>query len=255
MGGCAPTLTGNHFAFSPAIHPFQNDEEEAHLTPQQVKYRNMLDGLSLNASAIWERELKDGPIDAPLLIKVPYLAVCYLLDVVFEGRYVPSRFLLLETVARMPYFSYMTMLHLYETLGFWRRSAEVKRIHFAEELNEYRHLLIMESLGGDQPYFVRFLAQHSAIAYFVILCLLWLVSPSLSYRFSELLETHAVNTYGVFLDENEEVLRKLPPSLAAVEYYCFGSSDPFYAEFQTSSLATGDEVRPAIPSCSIAFSG
>ena len=26
----------------------------------------------------------------------------------------------------------------------------MKRIHFAEELNEYNHLLIMESLGGDQ---------------------------------------------------------------------------------------------------------
>jgi len=61
-------------------------------------------------------------------------------------------------------------------------------------------------------------------------------------RFSELLETHAVNTYGVFLDENEESLKSLPPSLAAVEYYCFGSSDPFYAEFQTSALASGEEV-------------
>jgi len=103
----------------------------------------------------------------------------------------------------------------------------MKRVHFAEELNEFRHLLIMESLGGDQRWWVRFLAQHSAIVYYALLCILWAVSPSLSYKFSELLESHAVNTYGVLLDENEEVLKELPPSLAAVEYYCFGSSDPF----------------------------
>jgi ubiquinol oxidase len=55
------------------------------------------------------------------------------------------------------------MLHLYETLGFWRRSADIKRIHFAEEWNEFHHLLIQESLGGDQPFYVRFMAQHSAL--------------------------------------------------------------------------------------------
>ena len=153
-----------------------------------------------------------------------------------------GRFFLLETVARMPYFSYITMLHLYETLGFWRRSADMKRIHFAEEINEFRHLLIMESLGGDQQWWVRFLAQHSAIAYYIILCLLWLLSPSLSYKFSEMLESHAVNTYGQFLEENEDALKQLPPSLTAVEYYSFGVSDPFYAEFQTSALSEGNEV-------------
>ena len=101
----------------------------------------------------------------------------------------------------------------------------------------------MESLGGDQAYWVRFMAQHSAIAYFIGLCFLWALSPSLSYRFSELLETHAVNTYGQFLDENEEVLKEMPPPLAAVEYYSFGTSDPFYAEFQTAALAEGKAIR------------
>lgn len=101
----------------------------------------------------------------------------------------------------------------------------------------------MESLGGDQAYWVRFMAQHSAIVYFIGLCFLWALSPSLSYRFSELLETHAVNTYSQFLDENDEVLKQMPPPLAAVEYYSFGTSDPFYAEFQTTSLAEGKEIR------------
>lgn len=225
-----------------AIKGEYRDEEEVALTEKQDKLQAKLEQLTLNSTEIWEREFSDGPIDAPLVIKVPYLLVCYLLDVVFEDRYVPSRFFLLETVARMPYFSYITCLHLYETLGFWRRSSEMKRIHFAEELNEFNHLLIMESLGGDQPWWVRFVAQHSAIVYYVVLCLLWAVSPSLSYRFSELLETHAVNTYGVFLDDNEELLKELPPSLAAIEYYTFGITDSFYGEFQTSALSSGDGV-------------
>lgn len=220
-----------------------NDEIDYSLTPYQIELQSKLEKLTLSSKAIWIREKEYGEVSAPFIIKIPYNVLCYMLDTVFEGKYPFSRFFLLETVARMPYFSYITMLHLYETLGFWRRSADMKRIHFAEELNEFRHLLIQESLGGDQQYYVRFLAQHSAIVYFTVLCLLWAISPTLSYKFSEMLETHAVHTYGQFMDENEDLLKELPPSLAAVEYYTFGSSDPFYAEFQTSALAQGKDIR------------
>ena len=110
------------------------------MTGNQKSARQKLKQLTLNSTAIWERERSRGPLVAPLVIKLPYLVLCYLLDVVFEGRYVPSRFFLLETVARMPYFSYISMLHFYETLGFWRRSTNVKRVHFAEEWNEVRAL-------------------------------------------------------------------------------------------------------------------
>lgn len=94
--------------------------------------REKLRNLTLDSAAIWEREERYNDVEAPLILNIPYLAVCYLLDYAFEGRYVPARFYLLETVARMPYFSYISMLHLYETLGWWRRSVDVKRIHFAE---------------------------------------------------------------------------------------------------------------------------
>jgi hypothetical protein len=33
---------------------------------------------------------------------------------------------------RMPYFSYISMLHLYETLGWWTIGTDVRRVHFAE---------------------------------------------------------------------------------------------------------------------------
>lgn len=54
----------------------------------------------------------------------------------------------------------------------------------------------MESLGGDQLWIDRFMAQHAAIVYYWILVLLFVVSPQLAYNFSELIEAHAVDTYG-----------------------------------------------------------
>jgi hypothetical protein len=48
-----------------------------------------------------------------------------------------------------------------------------------------------------------------------------------------MLETHAVDTYGQFIDENEDKLKELPPSLIAVEYYTVGISDPMFGEMQT----------------------
>jgi ubiquinol oxidase len=219
------------------FNEYNDEQDNPALTDRQRELQSKLKELTLDSSAIWERERARGPLVAPYIIKIPYLVLCYLLDVVFEGRNPFSRFFLLETVARMPYFSYITMLHLYETLGFWRRSSDIKRIHFAEEWNEFHHLLIMESLGGDQPYWVRFMAQHSALAYYIALCILWSMSPTLSYRFSEMLETHAVDTYGQFVDENEAILKELPPSMAAVEYYTVGVSDPMFGEYQTASVS------------------
>jgi hypothetical protein len=56
-----------------------------------------------------------------------------MLDTIFDGRPL-ARLWFLETVARVPYFSYISMLHLYESIGWWRIGANVKRIHFAEEV-------------------------------------------------------------------------------------------------------------------------
>lgn len=219
------------------------EEEDFDRSPTQIHLQEQLDQLTLTSSKIWERERARGEIVAPWAIKIPYYILCFFLDVGFEGKNVFSRFFLLETVARMPYFSYITMLHLYETLGFWRSSAEVKRVHFAEEWNEFHHLLIMESLGGDQPWWVRFLSQHSAIAYFIVLTHLFALSPSLSYKFSEMLETHAVDTYSQFLDENEALLKSLPPPLAAIKYYTLGITDPLFGEYQTTAQVKGTSIR------------
>ena len=198
--------------------------------------RSKLDALVLSNDAVWQRE-KDreeagGGVSAPLVLLVPYYVLCFALDVCFEDRPL-SRFWFLETVARMPYFSYVSMLHLYESLGWWRRSAETKRVHFAEEWNEFHHLLTMEALGGDQLWIDRFLAQHAAIAYYWILVILWLLSPTLAYNFSELIEAHAVDTYGEFVDANREALAELPAPRVTRLYY--NGPDLFlFDEFQTA---------------------
>jgi len=122
-----------------AIKGEYKDEDDRVLSEKQKKLQNELDSLTLSSAAIWEREEARGEVIAPFVIKVPYYVLCNMLDIMFKDKNVFSRFFLLETVARMPYFSYITMLHLYETLGFWRSSAEQKRVHFAEEWNEFHH--------------------------------------------------------------------------------------------------------------------
>lgn len=84
--------------------------------------------------------------------KLVHTLKSFLFDSIFQGQGVErayARFYALETIARMPYFSYVSVLHLLETLGSWRR-ADYLRLHFAESWNELHHLQAMEELGGNQ---------------------------------------------------------------------------------------------------------
>ncbi|KAF6253734.1 alternative oxidase-domain-containing protein [Scenedesmus sp. NREL 46B-D3] len=254
--------------------------------------RSKLRQVKLSNKAVWDREhareAAGGGVDTPWFVKGVYLSLCVFLDVAYDNRPL-QRFWFLETVARMPYFSYITMLHLYESFGWWRAGAELRKVHFAEEWNELHHLQvrravthlahlrpglaftccehalvtsgwqsavsaceqcstcahagtqsltsIMESLGGDQLWIDRFMAQHAAIIYYIILVGLFSFSPQLAYNFSELIEAHAVDTYGEFADANEELLKTLPPPLVAAQYYLSGDYYLF-DEFQTSQAGS-----------------
>ena len=57
-----------------------------------------------------------------------------------------------------------------------------------QEANELHHLMIMESLGGDQLWLDRFFAQHCAVFYFWAIILTFVFSPTNAYIFSELVE-------------------------------------------------------------------
>jgi len=69
----------------------------------------------------------------------------------------------------------------------------------------------------------------------------FLVSPTDSYRFSELIETHAVDTYAEFIEENEEALRNLPAPDVAHEYY--ENFIYYFYEFQLGSHEDPEGVR------------
>ncbi|KAF8064601.1 AOX4 [Scenedesmus sp. PABB004] len=202
--------------------PQEVADEHGELSEECKEIRDKLRKLVLNDADVWAREearkAKTGDVLAPWFIKAPFWALCVMLDACFANRPI-QRFWVLETVARIPYFAYISILHLYESLGFWRAGAELRRVHFAEEWNELHHLQIMESLGGDQLWFDRFLAQHAALAYYWVLIAMYLFSPRLAYAFSELVELHAADTYEEFVAANAHALAGLPPPLVAAAYY------------------------------------
>lgn len=102
--------------------------------------------LTLSNEAVSEaemiREAIGGEVETNPASRYLYDIGCLLLDNLFDGRPIP-RFWFLETIARVPYFSYVSMLHLYETFGWWREP-ELRKVHNAQEWNEvrsqYRHL-------------------------------------------------------------------------------------------------------------------
>ncbi|KAL7130347.1 hypothetical protein ABFS83_13G127800 [Erythranthe nasuta] len=158
-------------------------------------------------------------------------SVIKILDTLYRDRDY-ARFYVLETIARVPYFAFMSVLHMYESFGWWRRADYIK-VHFAESWNEMHHLLIMEELGGNAWWFDRFLAQHIAVFYYFMTAFMYALSPRMAYHFSECVEGHAFETYDKFIKTQGEELKDLPAPAVAVKYYTEGD---FYLfdEFQTS---------------------
>lgn len=196
--------------------------------PKAPELPAMVARFKLDIDKVVARETQRGVPESSPVVKAIFFALCWSLDRLYEGRPI-QKFWVLETVARLPYFSYITVLHLYESLGWWR-SPEIRHIHSAEEDNELHHLLIMEALGGDASWFDRFAAQHAALVYYWIITGLFILSPENAYNFSHLVEEHAYVTYQVFAQENAEVLRQVPPPPIAVKYYVEGYN---FDKFQT----------------------
>jgi hypothetical protein len=92
---------------------------------------------------------KGGGVDAHPISLTLYKVGCLFLDNLFDGRPI-QRFWFLETIARIPYFSYISMLHLYESLGWWRAVGKYI-IHI------YRPLL---ERGNSHSFFVILYLTH-----------------------------------------------------------------------------------------------
>jgi ubiquinol oxidase len=158
--------------------------------------------------------------------------------ILYYGNRPYARFAALETIARVPYFSYTSVLHLYETLGWFRKKQYIE-MHFAESWNELHHLLIMEDLGGNKLFWDRLLAQTIAFFYYWIVVVLYMCYPAVAYDLNKHVENHAFETYSKFLETNGEELKKLPPPKVAKEYYEQGDLYLFDA-FHSSHLKKYD---------------
>lgn len=184
-----------------------------------------LEGLEANELDGWVFQMNK------LLIDSVYNVISNLYPVEGTERdYV--RFYVLETVARVPYFAYLSVMHLQETLGLrYETMSDRMWMHYAEADNELHHLLIMEELLEEKVddegvvvasplyWWDKALAQTMALAYFwyVIVAFIW--NQAAAYHLSELIEDHAFNTYDNFLKENEERLKELPVTDTARQYY------------------------------------
>ncbi|WP_216595682.1 alternative oxidase [Myxosarcina sp. GI1] len=173
-----------------------------------------------------------GAIVMKALIRSLVVFFVFVVDVIYRNRSYP-RFYVLETIARVPYFSYLSVLHFYETIGFWRRSDWLK-VHFAETWNEFHHLLIMESLKGDRYWLDRFIAQHIAIVYYWIVVPLYMLFPRYAYYLMELIESHAYHTYDKYLQVHEAELKAQKAPQVAIDFYRDGDLYMF-EEVQTTA--------------------
>jgi len=140
-----------------------------------------------------------------------------IIDYLYRGRDF-QRFWVLEEIARAPYFAFLSVLHLRESLGL--RGSEhlyLMKEHFAQTVNETEHLEYMESRGGNSYWIDRFFARHLVLIYYWINVVYYWVAPKSAYHLSYEIEIHAAITYAKYLAENgpdEKILEILNDELA-----------------------------------------
>jgi len=118
-----------------------------------------------------------------------------ILDFLYRNR-PAQRFWVLEVIARAPYFAFISVLHLRESLGL--RGEEhiyLMKEHFYQALNETEHLEEMERRGGDKHWIDRFFAKHLVLLYYWIMVGYYFADPSNAYDINMKIEKHAFETY------------------------------------------------------------
>jgi hypothetical protein len=127
-----------------------------------------------------------------------------IIDFLYRGRDY-QRFWVLEEIARAPYFAFLSILHLRESLGL--RGPEhlyLMEEHFAQTLNETEHLEYMESRGGSAYWVDRAFARHLVLIYYWVNVVYYWVAPRSAYDLSYGVEVHAAHTYEKFLENNDD---------------------------------------------------
>jgi len=140
-----------------------------------------------------------------------------IIDSLYMGRDY-QRFWVLEEIARAPYFAFLSVLHLRESLGL--RGPEhlyLMKEHFAQTVNETEHLEYMESRDGNRYWIDRFFARHLVLIYYWVNVVYYWVAPVSAYHLSYEVEIHAAETYGKYLAINghdDKILEILNDELA-----------------------------------------
>lgn len=207
-----------------------------------------------SASQSPEREVPELPVWMQRTNKLTIDLIKLVLSVVIPSDRPYARFYALETIARVPYFSYTSVLHLYETFG-WLRKSEYIKVHFAESWNELHHLKIMEELGGNREFSDRFIAQHMAFFYYWLVVGVYIAAPAVACEalisvstvtlpmpllddLNKNVELHAYNTYRTFIEEHAEELRGIPAPQVAKDYY--GDAERYMFDAFQSDRVLGD---------------
>jgi hypothetical protein len=116
-----------------------------------------------------------------------------------------QRFWILETIARAPYFSFLSVLHLKESLGLRGEDhLYLMKEHFAQTLNETEHLEYMESIGGADRWIDRLFAWHLVLVYYWIMVGYYYFDAVDAYHLNAGIELHATETYLDYLWEHPE---------------------------------------------------
>ena len=124
------------------------------------------------------------------------------LDYIYSDRHL-QRFWVLEVIARSPYFAFLSVLHLKESLGIKNDTTMfLMKEHFYQAINETEHLKEMEKRGGDKYWVDRFVARHLVLLYYWIMVFYYLCSPKNAYDVNIKIEEHAFNTYTKYLKDN-----------------------------------------------------
>ena len=122
-----------------------------------------------------------------------------ILDFLYKGRDV-QRFWVLETIARAPYFAFLSVFHLKESLGLrTREHFDLMVEHFEQSVNETSHLEEMERRGGHTAWIDRLLAYHLVLVYYWIMVVYFTVLPRYAYHLNSEVELHASITYAEYL--------------------------------------------------------
>ena len=127
-----------------------------------------------------------------------------IIDFLYQGRDY-QRFWVLEEIARAPYFAFLSVLHLRESMGL--RGPEhlyLMKQHFEQSVNETEHLEYMESRGGNAYWVDRAFARHLVLIYYWVNVVYYWVAPRSAYHLSYEVEIHAAHTYEKFLESNKD---------------------------------------------------